>query len=198
MAIRRKKNWISGAVSAVLGLVCALVLCAVFYGTMVYQRDERALSAEATQAPLLAALGGGARATFAPIQQGMPAEQLFPGPLMELAADGASLVQQWAQDVQVGGKTCRTVTRVYTRADGRAVSLTSATPAAYLERLSEPGYEPQLITGFILADLDAMHAVRDDVSILAARDGEYVYLLEARADEQTLYALGASARRQFK
>ena len=37
MSGKRKKNRFIGALVTLLGAVCALILCAVFYGTMVYQ-----------------------------------------------------------------------------------------------------------------------------------------------------------------
>ena len=33
---KKRSRWI-GALAALLGVVCALILCALFYGTMVYQ-----------------------------------------------------------------------------------------------------------------------------------------------------------------
>ena len=59
--------------------------------------------------------------------------------------------------------------------------------------MSQEGWQPQLITGFMLAGLDAVYATRGDECLLAARDGECVYLLRMAADEQRAYALGVSA-----
>ena len=51
----------------------------------------------------------------------------------------------------------------------------------------------QLITGYVLADMDALCAVEGATSILAARDGDFIYMIETEAGGQTLYALGAAA-----
>ena len=69
----------------------------------------------------------------------------------------------------------------------------SAFPAAYLAMLAEESFSPQLVTGFSLAGLDAVLERKGEVSMLAAREGNRVYLLAAQADEQTLYSLGAAA-----
>ena len=63
----------------------------------------------------------------------------------------------------------------------------------YLERLSDSGVQMQLMTGFVLAGLDALYAVQDGGRLLAVRYGGCVYVLEAEADEQTLYELGAAS-----
>ena len=51
----------------------------------------------------------------------------------------------------------------------------------------------QLVTGYVLAGMDALYAVENGVGILAARDGDFIYLIEAEAGESALYALGAAA-----
>ena len=93
----------------------------------------------------------------------------------------------------MGGQTCRVVTRSYTLADGSTARALSATPAAYLERLSAEGVQMQLITGFVVAGMDAVYALENGTAVLAARDGDFVYLIEAETNEQALYALGAAA-----
>ena len=51
MKAKKKRNRLVGTLVTLLGAVCALILCAVFYGTMVYQlageRPERWRSASA-------------------------------------------------------------------------------------------------------------------------------------------------------
>ena len=37
MSGKKRKSRLTGALMALLGAACALILCAVFYGTMVYQ-----------------------------------------------------------------------------------------------------------------------------------------------------------------
>ncbi len=65
-----------------------------------------------------------------------------------------------------------------------------------MESLSEERFEPRLITGFMLAGMDAVYETRGDEALLASRDGDFVYLLRARATEQEIYALGVGARLQ--
>lgn len=174
---------LSGAIAALIGLACALVLGGVFYAAMAYQ-----LAGGGGEADASAALSA---ASPAPLAPGMTAAQLYPGALMAL--DGAHLLSERAQDIGMGGAVCRAVTRVYALEDGRQAEAVSAYPAAYLERMAQEGYEPQLITGFMLAGMDAVYALSGGGSVLYARDGECVYAVFAPADEQAAYALGASA-----
>lgn len=179
---RKKSGRLTALAMGLLGLVCALVLFVIFYGTMVYQ-----LSGEE---------GGGAqRARLAsspgPLVQGAPASTQFPGALLALG-EGA-LVEERIEETRAGGELCRVVTRRYELAGGGEALAVSAVPAAYLERLSEERFEPQLITGFVLAGMDAVYEVRGDEALLVGRDGEFVYLLRASVGEQEIYALGAGA-----
>ena len=116
---------------------------------------------------------------------------MYPGALLALA--DAQLTQEQAQDMTAGGQTCRVITRTYALSGGGEAKAVSAYPGAYLERLADEGYAAQLITGFSLAGMDAVYMLGGDRALLAARDGECVYLLETKADEQTVYALGAAA-----
>ena len=50
MSGKRKKNRFIGALVTLLGAVCALILCAVFYGTMVYQLADRTGDAQTQSA----------------------------------------------------------------------------------------------------------------------------------------------------
>ena len=110
-----------------------------------------------------------------------------------LTLAGASLVSEQTKAERRGGRDCTVLSRLYQLEDGKQAEAITAQPAAYIERLSEEGFTPQLITGFVLAGMDAVYAVRGEEAMLCAREGETVYLLLTRADEQTLYALGASA-----
>ena len=177
---KKKKRGPEWVLATLLGLICALVLGALFYGTMVYQ-----LAGEGT------ARAAQPQNTPAPLQEGQSAHTLFPGAL--LALSGGELIQERAQDVQVGGESCRVMTRVYVLSDGTQIEAVSAVPAAYMERLAAEGWRPQLITGFTLAGLDAVYERLDDTALLAARDGGCVYMLRGEIDEQALYALGAGA-----
>ena len=179
---RNKRGFSLGSVISLLfGLCCALVLGGMFYAAMAYQLAGS--SAQRAEAP--------AFGTPAPLAQGQLAKEMFPGALMAL--EGMQLVSEQAQDVQAGGRTCRAVTRVYEAEDGTQAEAVSAYPAAYLERIAQEGFEPQLITGFTLAGFDAVYALSGGRCALYARDGECAYLLFAPADEQAAYALGAAA-----
>ena len=163
MSTKRKKR-LTGLVMGAVGLACALLVAALFYGVMAYQ------------------LSGADGA----------AAQSEPGRGV-LALGEGELVSQAQDTVEMGGVPCTVVTRVYALADGTAAEAVTAQPAAYLQRMSQEGWKPQLITGFVLAGLDAVYATRGDEYLLAAREGEAVYLLRVAGDEQRAYALGASA-----
>ena len=51
----------------------------------------------------------------------------------------------------------------------------------------------QLITGFVVGDMEAVYTLSGTRGMLSARDGAYIYMIEAEVDEQTLYALGTAA-----
>ena len=179
--VKKRKLTIGSVLASLLGLACALVLGAVFYGAMAYQltgEEEPSLQAqmEATPAPLSPGLSGAA---------------LYPGPL--LALSGAQMTGERARDEDFGGKTCRVIERTYLLPSGMQAAAVSAYPAAYLERMVLEAYEAQLITGFSLAGMDAVYALKEENALLCARDGERVYMIETQADEQAVYALGVSA-----
>ena len=160
---KRKKRGLWSAISAVLGFACALILGALFYGTMVYQLAGEGNAPQTGNTPAVLALD-------------------------------AALEKEETQQVLWGGTMCSVTTRTYVFADDLRVQAISATPANYLERLSGEGFIPQPVTGYTLAEMDAVCEKRGDTLLLAARRGKYVYVLEAKTDEQTLYTLGASAR----
>lgn len=165
--VKRRKNWsVSAVISALLGLTCALVLAVLFYGTMVYQ-----LAGDGESAQSIAPSGG------------------------VLALTGATLMGEETAQQEVGGALYSVITRTYRLASGEEARAVTASPAAYLEVLTRPGVTMQLITGFVIDDLDAVYAISGDVGILAARAGDTVYLIESAIDQQTLYALGASCAR---
>ena len=164
MAVRRRKLTASAVLAACLGFGCAVVLGALFYGTMVYQ------------------LAGETQAAPAP-EEGVLA-------LSEGVSGGETQTQE-----QVGGALCSVTVRSYTLQDGTPARAITASPAAYMERLAAPGVVMQLITGFVIDGMDAVYALSGDTGILAARSGDTVYMIEASADQQTLYTLGAGARR---
>ena len=110
-----------------------------------------------------------------------------------LALGDAQLVFEQTLQERHGGQDCTVLVRLYEMEDGTQAEAITAQPAAYIERLSEEKWTAQLITGFVLAGMDAVYAVRGEEAMLCAREGDTVYALLSRADEQTLYALGASA-----
>ena len=160
-----------------------MALAGLFYAAMVYQLA----GADSTQN----AASEWTRVTPAPLGERMTAAQLYPGAL--LALDGAQPVSERAQDAEVGGAVCRVITRTYALEGGGEAEIVSAYPAAYLARMAQEGYVPQLMTGFVLAGMDAVYAVSGGGCALYARDGECVYAIFAPTDEQAAYALGASA-----
>ena len=163
MAAKRRRLTVSGVIAALLGFVCALVLCALFYGAMVYQ-----LAGEPEDVQEAAVTG-------------------------LLALSSGTLLEETTAQQEVGGALCSVTTRVYALADGTNARAITATPAAYLERLTARDVEMQLITGFVIDDLDAVYARSGNMGILAARSGDTVYMIEGAQDQQALYELGALA-----
>ena len=151
---KKRSRWI-GALAALLGVVCALILCALFYGTMVYQ-----LAGESGE---------------------------------DAAPAGGTLEDESRQNIWMGGKTCDVLTRTYRLEGGAQVQAVTASPAAYIERMKEEGWQAQLITGFAIGPLDAIYAVSGESAMLCAQSGQTVYMILAQADENALYALGADA-----
>lgn len=180
MKKKGKKITLGSVVSLLFGLACAAVLGFVFYATMVYQlTGEQSAPAETLASP-------------APLVPGAQAQALFPGEL--LALDGFQLTGEQARDEIYGGEVCRVITRTYLREDGLQVNAISACPDAYVQRFAQEAFVPQLVTGFSIAQLDAVYALGKTRSALYARQGTCIYVIEAQTDEQTLYALGAQAR----
>lgn len=170
------------ALSALLslsGLLCALLLGGLFYLTIVWQSGAGSVDMRQSAAP-------NTTAGFAEDVGG-----LFPAAQLELS--DAEPAEFSATDVNVGGKSCRVVTRKYALADGKTAYAVSAWPAAYLEWMAAERYTPQLVTGYVIGELDAVYALRDDSALLCARKGDAVYLLLSDADENELYRLGAAA-----
>lgn len=182
MSGRKKQTWIARTLVALAGFACALVLGGVFYATMVYQLAGEESAAQVTAAQ---------QAALEPLVQTQDVRSQFPGAL--LALNGGTLLSEQAEDVDMGGTRCRVVTRTYALADDTRVLAVSATPAAYLERLSAENWQAQLITGFVVGEMDAVYALCGNRGMLSARDGACIYMIEAEADEQTLYALGTAA-----
>lgn len=164
MAAKRRRLTVSGVIAALLGFVCALVMCVLFYGAMVYQ-----LAGEPEDVQEAAVTG-------------------------LLALSSGTLLEETTAQQEVGGALCSVTTRVYALADGAQARAITATPAAYLERLTARDVEMQLITGFVIDDLDAVYALSGNMGILAARSGDTVYLIEGAQDQQALYELGALAK----
>jgi len=166
MNSKKKRNWLGSAISALLGTACALVLGFVFYGAMAYQLlDEDGSAHSAAQAH------GSSR----------------------LALSGVRLVSEQTVVCEYGGESCTALVRSYALDGGITAEAITARPAAYIERLSEEGYAPQPITGYALAGMDAVYAIRGDEAALCARAGDTIFMLRVRADEKTVYSLGTGA-----
>ena len=164
MRAKKGEGCLSRLFVALIGLLCALALGAIFYATMVYQ--------------------------FAgsPSQEKEPVEEM-----RAVWLSGGTLVSERESEAEFGGERCRVVTREYALASGETALAISATPAAYIERLSQEGWTPELITGFSLAGLDAVYERNGERALLAAREGNTIYLIEAEAGEEEIYALGVGA-----
>ena len=163
--MKKKRNLLGSAIAALLGTACALVLGFVFYGAMAYQLlDEDGAAQSAAQAH-----GG------------------------RLTLSGARLVSEQTVVSEYGAQTCTALVRSYVLANGKKAEAITAKPAAYIERLSEDGYAPQPVTGYVLAGMDAVYARREDEAALCARAGETIFMLCVKADEKEIYSLGAGA-----
>ena len=166
MSGKKRKSRLTGALMALLGAACALILCAVFYGTMVYQLADRTDGAQAKQAETA----------------------------KTLALGSGKMEGESRERVQMGGKLCDVLTRTYLLADGTRAQAITASPAAYIERMKQEGWQAQLVTGFVLGEEEAVYALRGSEGMLAARNGDAVYMLISAAQEQELYALGSQAK----
>ena len=182
MAGKKKSGLLTRLTVGALGMLCALVLAALFYGTMVYQ-----LAGEESGA----LQGSRLEDTPAPLVSGEDAAAQFPGRSLRLGS--GTLVRESVQDIASGGENCRVLVRTYSLEGGGEAKAVSAAGAAYLEQTALQGYVPQLITGFVLAGMDAVYELRGSDALLLARDGDFVYLLLASGSEQAVYALGAGA-----
>ena len=166
VSARKKEGCLTRLFTALIALLCALVLGGLFYATMVYQ------------------LAG---------EDAAPSRVDNEAALRVISLGESTLVRQEAGVQEFGGAKCSVITREYALDDGASALAISATPAAYMERLSLEGWTPQLITGFMLAQLDAVYEQNGDRAMLVAREGDAVYLIEAEAGEEALYALGVGA-----
>lgn len=164
MREEKKRNWLPSAISLLIGVLCALVLGALFYGAMAYQ-----LAGEEPELRLAQESGA------------------------TLALADAQLLSEQTETQRRGGQSCTVLTRRYQLEGGAQAEVITAQPAAYIERLSEENWTPQLITGFTLAGMEAVYALRADGALLCARSGDTVYMLIAPVSEQEMYALGAAA-----
>ena len=167
MSGKKRKSRLTGALMALLGAACALILCAVFYGTMVYQLADRTDGAQARQAETA----------------------------KTLALGSGEMEGESRERVQMGGKLCDVLTRTYLLADGTRAQAITASPAAYIERMKQEGWQAKQLRRFnrLVGETDAVYARSGENAMLCARDGETVYMIIAQADEQTLYALGVDA-----
>mgnify|MGYP007003731356 CR=1 FL=1 len=113
MSGKKRKSRLTGTLMALLGAACALILCAVFYGTMVYQLADRTDGAQAKQAE----------------------------PAKTLALGSGEMEGESRERVQMGGKLCDVLTRTYLLADGTRAQAITASPAAYIERMKQEGWQ---------------------------------------------------------
>ena len=88
MAAKRRRLTVSGVIAALLGFACALVMCVLFYGAMVYQ-----LAGEPEDVQEAAVTG-------------------------LLALSSGTLLEETTAQQEVGGALCSVTTRVYALADG--------------------------------------------------------------------------------
>ena len=167
MKTKNRRFTLASAIGLALGLCCALVLGAVFYGAMAYQLLD------------------------GPTQEA--AQQQAADPSARLVIAGARLLGEQMQQREIGGEICTEIVRSYQTEEGLQVEAICAGPAAYIERLSQEAWTPQLITGFALGGMEAVYWVRGEEGLLCARQDDRIYMIRAAADEQTLYALGADA-----
>ena len=167
MRVKRKNGIVIRLLVASSGLLSALLMAALFYGTMVYQLSGESANASAA------------------------GEEAVPSGVLALGE--GELLGEETSEISMGGAVCTVTTRSYALPGNAGALAITASPAAYLERLAQEDGQPQLITGFVLAGLSAVYEQRGEKSLLAARAGDTVYLLETEASEQQLYALGAGA-----
>ena len=157
---KKRSRWI-GALAALLGVVCALILCALFYGTMVYQLAGERRTARRRSRP-------SRRRRWR-----WGAAERWKAKAAERVRMGGKAVRRADADVPAG-RTAR----------GRRPM--TASPAAYIERMKEEGWQAQLVTGFAIGAAGRdLRASAGENAMLCAKDGETVYMIIAQADEQT-------------
>ncbi len=177
------------ALSVLVWLLLAAVCAGTFYlvavmGEPPQTADGASPSPAATPLPTPAPL-----AAQADLRTPEQAQAYFPAPLLTLAGEAPMGVA--AQDLRAGTTSCRVVTLTYARADGSQVRCVSATPAAYLNTLTDAGFAPAAMDGARLRGLDALRLSGGGGSgALVAQDGDVVYLLLGPDDPQALLALG--------
>lgn len=163
MKTKKKRKWWKSVFYLLPGVICMLALGAAFYGVMAYQ------------------LAGG---------EVQAQEQAAGGTLM---LEGAQLLSEQTVQERHGGQRCTVLVRRYQLEGGMQAEAVTAQPAAYIERLSEEKWTPQLTTGFTLAGMEAILAARNtpqgEESMLCARQGDSIFVLQVRGTSMQLQQL---------
>lgn len=114
----------------------------------------------------------------------------YPASLAQLASgSGLSLQQGTVQDIEVEGLTCRVVSLRY-QIGQDAVTLRSVTPAGYLKRYgtADAVLSPNAV---MLGALPGISLRTANLQVIAARQGELLYVLEAPVGFSGLEQLSA-------
>ena len=103
------------------------------------------------------------------------------------AGSAGTLEDESRQNIRMGGKTVRRADPdVSAGRTARRCRPMTASPAAYIERMKEEGWQAQLITGFAIGAAGRdLRASAEKTRCSARRSGQTVYMILAQADEQT-------------
>lgn len=162
-----------------------LGVCAFFYVSMCMGMTEEAANARTNETPRPYVEP---KAMEAPVRG--DAAGYFPYPGAYLTEQAGVLESEMASDVQVSGRKCRVLERIYTDAQGRRVSVRSATPAAYLSTYADCEFSQE---GYAMPDgLSAQYIFSSQRDCLLMRSGEVVYAVETQDGKEALLRAAAN------
>lgn len=176
--IRRIAGWLGLTAFALLALGAVYVLLSMNTTEEIRQAD-----AAATARPYVEPLALEGVAT-------QDAAKYFPYPGALLTGETHMLAQEQARDEHMQGQKCRVIERVYTDAEGCAVTVRSATPAAYLTAYADCTVTQEL---YAMPDGRTAQYLAGDARVcLLMRDGETLYAIETADGKDALLRAAAA------
>lgn len=96
---------------------------------------------------------------------------------------------------EINGERYERFIRSYLLPDGRRIRVMRVSSAAYMEMLALSDWVPEIISGYVIGDLPAVYYTSSSGTMLAAREGNLLYIIELYGDDtdgQTIYTLGSA------